>query len=676
MGLRLSFLLLLSFFLLHRQCAAQCTTLGQTPGSAFPVCGNKVFEQSTVPLCSTHPLTVPGCDSRLSDYQDKNPFWYKFTCYKSGTLGFTITPKDLGDDYDWQLYDITGHAPEDVFTNSSLTVTANWSGSYGITGAKNGGSSYIECGSRPKDHHNTFAAMPDVIQGHQYLLLISHFTDSQSGYGLAFDGGTAEIIQTIVPQLQTIRTSCDETQITLKLNKRIQCTSLASDGSDFYIKDAPPGVVITSAVAPDCGAQFDADSLILTLNAALPSGSYSLIAKRGADGNTLLDNCDFELAEGSALPINIAPKQPTPFDSIAPVSCAPQVLELVFSKRIRCATIAANGTDFIITGTQPVTIDAAYGYCGTDDLTSSIFLHLSQSLVQQGTYTVTTQFGNDGNVVIDECGQETPAAQRVSFDVKDTVSALFATHIGLGCKADTVSVSHDGSNGVISWKWTFDSTIHRSGQTAEVFYHSYGEKTISLIASNGFCSDTSTSVIDLDNELKASFLLPDVACPAEPVIFTDTSTGNIISYRWDFGNGNGSTTKIPPAQIYPQASGDRHYPVTLIVENNLNCKDTLSKPLFVAYSCHIAVPTAFTPNGDGLNDYLYPLNAYKAINLLFTVYNRFGQVMFQTKDGTKKWNGTFREEPQPTGTYVWTLQFTQADTKQFISVHGTSVLIR
>ena len=454
MGLRLSFLLFASIFLFHRQCIAQsCTTRGQTPGSAFPVCGNKVFEQSNVPLCVTHKLTVPGCNPGLSDYQDKNPFWYKFTCYKSGTLGFTITPKDLGDDYDWQLYDITGHEPEDVFTNPSLTVTANWSGTYGITGAKNGGSPYIECGSDPSENHNTFAAMPSITQGHQYLLLISHYTDSQSGYGLAFDGGTAEIIQVIAPQLQAIRTSCDETQITLKLNKRIQCASLASDGSDFYIKNAPPGVAIATAVAPDCGTQFDADSLILILNAALPPGSYSLIAKRGTDDNTLLDNCDFELAEGSALPIIILAKQPTPFDSIAPVSCAPQVLELVFSKRIRCATIATNGSDFTITGTQPVTIDAAYGYCGTEGLTSSIFLHLSQPVVQQGTYRVTTQLGNDGNVVIDECGQETPAAQSVSFNVKDTVSALFATRIGLGCEADTVSVLHDGNHGVTSWKW-------------------------------------------------------------------------------------------------------------------------------------------------------------------------------------------------------------------------------
>lgn len=539
MQVRLSLLLFVFFSFCYNLCCAQtCSTRGQTPGTAFPICGNKVFEQSTVPLCSTHRLTVPGCDNRVTEYRDLNPFWYKFTCYKSGTLGFTITPNDLGDDYDWQLFDVTGHDPNDVFTNNSLTVTGNWSATYGLTGAKKGGSPYIECSSLPQQNHSTFSSMPQLTEGHEYLLLVSHFTSTQSGYGLSFDGGTAEIIQVIAPQLRDIRTSCDETQITLRLNKRIQCSSLAADGTDFSI-DAP-GVTVTAAVAPDCATEFDADSLILTLSGPLRPGDYKLVAKKGSDDNTLLDNCDFELAVGSSIDIHILPKQPTPFDSIAPVSCAPQVLELVFSKNIRCNSIAADGSDFTITGPNPVVVDAAYGDCKAG-VSGSVFLHLAQPVTLGGTYTVTTKIGADGNVVIDECGEETPAEQSVSFTVKDTVSAQFTTHISYGCEADTVTVVHDGSHGANDWQWTFDSVIHRTGQAATVIYDSYGTKTISLVTTNGFCTDTAASIVVLDNELKAAFLLPDVACPKEPVIITDTSIGKIISYQWDFGNGNHST---------------------------------------------------------------------------------------------------------------------------------------
>ncbi len=650
-----------------------CSALGQTPSSAFPVCGTTSFIQQTVPICSTHPLTVPGCDVR-DGYTDYNPFWYKFTCFASGTLSFLVTPKDLGDDYDWQLYDITGHNPDDVFSNPSLVITGNWAGTYGVTGAKSGGAKKIECSSDPAINENSFAAMPNLVKGHVYLLLISHFTNSQSGYSLSFGGGTASITDTTTPSLKSAQPNCEGNQVIVRLSKKMKCASLAADGSDFTIN--AEGVNITSAQAVSCSSGFDMDSLYLTLSSALPPGTYAITAKSGSDGNTLLDNCSSPLAEGLSLPFVIDPKQPTPFDSIAPVSCAPQVLELVFNKPIRCSSIAADGSDFSIAGTYPVSIDAAYGNCDGNGVSSSIFLHLSHALTQQGTYTIATKNGLDGNTIIDECGQQTPTLQSVSFSVNDTVSAAFSASLAYGCKADTVKVSHDGSHNVNSWLWTFSDDIIRTKQNNEIFYTSYGEKDIQLIVSNGFCSDTAASVLNLDNELKANFIAPAVACPNDKITFADTSIGNIINYRWSFGNGFISTQKDPLPQTYIQANTVHDYPVKLFVENNLQCTDSITKIITVPYSCFIAVPSAFTPNGDGINDYLYPLNAYKADNLTFTVYNRLGQVVFQTKDWTKKWDGNYGSRPQPSGTYVWTLRYTQRDTNQFYSLQGTTVLIR
>src|SRR5579875_955927 len=87
-------------FMLHHPAWAQsCTAPGQTPATAFPVCGTSVFHQTNVPICSSHSLYVPGCSgSGGAAYADKNPFWYKFTCYQSGTLGFLIKPNNAGDD--------------------------------------------------------------------------------------------------------------------------------------------------------------------------------------------------------------------------------------------------------------------------------------------------------------------------------------------------------------------------------------------------------------------------------------------------------------------------------------------------------------------------------------------------------------------------------------------------
>jgi gliding motility-associated-like protein len=88
------------------------------------------------------------------------------------------------------------------------------------------------------------------------------------------------------------------------------------------------------------------------------------------------------------------------------------------------------------------------------------------------------------------------------------------------------------------------------------------------------------------------------------------------------------------------------------------------------------VPSGFTPNGDGFNDYLYPLNAYKATKLEFRIFNRYGQLVFETKDWTKKWDGTINGRPQDTGTFVWMLQYTDIDSGKEYFLKGTTVLIR
>jgi gliding motility-associated-like protein len=79
---------------------------------------------------------------------------------------------------------------------------------------------------------------------------------------------------------------------------------------------------------------------------------------------------------------------------------------------------------------------------------------------------------------------------------------------------------------------------------------------------------------------------------------------------------------------------------------------------------------------DGRNDYLYPLNAYKTSDLRFTVYNRYGQRMFETRDWTLKWDGTINGVKQPSGTYVWVLTYIDTETGQKIARKGTTVLIR
>jgi hypothetical protein len=262
------FLLFLISFCFSGTVLSHCITLGQNPETAFPVCGTTVFTQSTVPLCLGGVIQAPGCEQAGSPYENRNPFWYKFTCFQSGTLSFVITPLAMNEDYDWQLFDVTGLPPSSVFTNPSTIVTGNWAGTYGTTGASASGVSFIQCASQPGDNKPTFARSPNLIQGRDYILLISHFTNTQSGYNLSFGGGTAVITDPTEPHFSSVRAVCDGTSMYVKLNKKMKCGSLAADGSDFSINTGITSII--SAVGIGCSSGFDTDSVLLTLNNPLP----------------------------------------------------------------------------------------------------------------------------------------------------------------------------------------------------------------------------------------------------------------------------------------------------------------------------------------------------------------------------------------------------------------------
>jgi len=644
-----------------------CTTLGQNPSTAFPVCGTNTFNQTTVPLCGNKFVPSPCTSDPITD---TNPFWYKFKCFSSGTLGFLITPIDLGDDYDWQLWDVTGRNPNEVYTNRNLFVACNWSGESGLTGASSAGKSLVVCAGYGKD---LFSVMPTLQQGHDYLLLISHFTQTQSGYSLSFGGGTASITDTTKPGLLETTTSCDATTITVHLNKKMKCQSLVNNGSDFNISPSLANVV--SATGAGCNENFDMEFLTLTLDKALPPGNYSVVAKNGTDGNTLKDYCDNSVAVGAISNFTVFPLLPTPMDSMGALTCSPSQLKLFFRKNIRCNSIAADGSDFKVTGPAGVTVSNAAGECSANGLSKIINVQLSQPMVVGGQYTITLGNGTDGNTLIDECGQATPAGSSLNFSIKDTVSAYFNYNVTPGCVTDIVDFLHDGAHGVTQWNWVINNSPANS-QQVQVQLPALGEYQVALAVSNGFCADTIATTVVLNDAVKADFELPEALCPQDSALFRDRSKGSVTRWNWEFGNGNGSTDPVPVAQFYPIDLTDHLFPVRLIVFNSAGCGDTISKSLKVVANCRIDVPSAFTPNGDGLNDYLYPLNAYKASDLIFRVYNRYGQVVFETRDWKVKWDGTVGGKKQPTGNYTWVLAYTHKDTGKRFNMKGNTVLIR
>jgi gliding motility-associated-like protein len=581
----------------------------------------------------------------------------------------------MNENYDWQLFDVTGRNPVDVFTSTALFVACNWSSDPGETGASPDGTNYIVCAGPGQP---LFSKMPDLVVGHEYLLMISHHDNTSSGFQMIVTGGTASITDPVAPRLLSARLSCDGTKIIAKLSRGMRCNSLAPDGSDFTVNG---GTSIISATSTGCSSNLTTDSIVLSLASPLLSGNYTLIIQNGNDGNTLIDNCSRGIPAGDQVSFIVSPLQPTPLDSIKTPGCAPAVLQLIFRRPIQCFSIAPNGSDFILTGPQAVAITKVTSSCNTGtpltNNASIIDLHLSSPLIVGGIYQIKLTTGSDGNTIVDECGRITPAGSVISFTVKDTVSALFTWSIKASCQNDTLSFLHDGSDGVNSWDWSFDNGSSNNFQNPVQVYPASGQHTARLIVSNGGCKDTASVNILLDNKVKAEFESPDIICPEEVISFINRSSGNIDNWEWNFGNGNTSNLKTPQSQHYSVSRGETFYIIKLIASSTtMNCRDSVSHIMRALASCYVAVPSAFTPNGDGVNDYLYPLNGLKADHLEFKVYNRFGQLVFETKDWTKKWDGRINGLLQNTGAYAWILSFTHHDTGKKVFMKGITLLIR
>lgn len=647
--------------------AQLCTIPGQTPVSAIFVCSGETFRMTTPGFCGQ--TTIPSPCNDGGQYTNVNPLFYRFNCYTAGTLGFTIVPDDGLADYSWQLWDVTNTNPVDVFTNPNLFLACNWSSNPGETGATSDGLYSMVCsGNQP-----VFSEMPALQAGHTYLLMICNVSNSTSGYQLTFTGGTATITDAIDPHMLSAELSCDRMSVFVRLNKSVKCNTLAPDGSDFSVSG---GVTVSGATPVDCSTQFGTPAVRVRLSQPLGFGTYTLTIQNGNDGNSLIDICNRSIPANETLDFVSAPQQFTPMEFIRSSACKAGFVELDFAKPILCSSIAADGSDFIISGPQTVPVVPVLPGCASGATsTLTIRLNLPTGL-PAGNYTIRLASGSDGNTILNDCLVPTPAGSTLSFRLSESVSAGFSQSNGVACSQKTIAFSHDGNNNVNTWNWNFGNGNSSAVKDPVVTFVN-GQYNVSLVVSNGTCSDTAYQTVRISDEFNAGFTAPSYLCPGDELPLQNTSTGNISSWQWSFGNGDTSSAENPSGIRYSNTGRESWYRVRLIAVNSaLGCADTATKIVRVIPNCRIGVPTAFTPNGDGKNDFLYPLNAVKANDLEFSVFNRYGQRVFFTRDWTRKWDGRINGAPQATGLYAWILHYTDPDTGERIRRKGTTLLMR
>ena len=148
-----------------------------------------------------------------------------------------------------------------------------------------------------------------------------------------------------------------------------------------------------------------------------------------------------------------------------------------------------------------------------------------------------------------------------------------------------------------------------------------------------------------------------------------------VTYQWIPSSWLNNAFISNPVAIFSPGSPDS-VKYKVVVKDNIGCPDTALVTVHIFQtSPTIFVPTAFTPNGDGLNDVVLPISAgIRRINY-FSIYNRWGQLVFTTTDDRKGWDGRIGGVLQSSNVFVWMVQ-AEDYLGRTIFLKGTVALIR
>lgn len=157
------------------------------------------------------------------------------------------------------------------------------------------------------------------------------------------------------------------------------------------------------------------------------------------------------------------------------------------------------------------------------------------------------------------------------------------------------------------------------------------------------------------------------------VTFANLSTG-ATSYNWDFGDGSPVISTENPVHNFPGVPYT--YNVALTATNDLGCTNTFNADVEVEPITLFFIPNTFTPDGDSYNDTFKPVfeSGFDPYNYHLQVYNRYGELLFESYDATKGWDGTYGSQGQiDAGTYTWKIEFKElnSDVRKVYNGHVT-----
>lgn len=296
--------------------------------------------------------------------------------------------------------------------------------------------------------------------------------------------------------------------------------------------------------------------------------------------------------------------------------------------------------------------------------TASYNSTITHTYAGPGTYPVTLR-------VIDPLFCNSPGDTIKLVRLSPEVKSMFTTP-AKGCVPYNAEFENTSLGG-LNFLWDFGDGTTSTDVAPTHLYALPGQYVITLIANDSTScnqSDTSQFTITVYENPAAAFTWN----PLQPEYNTTTDFVNksvgAVSYLWNFGDGDTSNI-THPSHIFPQTGT---FNVCLQATNIAGCMDTVCAAVDALINPILDVPNAFTPGKPGLNSKIGVVG-FGIQKMEWKIYNRWGQMVFESSSPDGKWDGTFQGAAQPTDVYTYTLKATLADGKK-VTRTGDITLIR
>jgi gliding motility-associated-like protein len=299
-----------------------------------------------------------------------------------------------------------------------------------------------------------------------------------------------------------------------------------------------------------------------------------------------------------------------------------------------------------------------------------------------GTGDVTHSYGTAGSynvslILIDSNYCNYPDTLTKLLGIAQNVKAQFVTPAS-GCAPYLANIQNTSIAGQ-QYYWDFgDGTVDSADRTPPPHYYAdTGTYTITLrVVDSSTCNitDNAQFTIHLIGKPASDFSSsPVLPVPNTPIVFTNESSKDAVRFKWLFGDGSSESTNTRDTAVH-QYNVTGTFNACLVAINPNGCADTVCHDVQTLVNPLLDVPNAFTPGRFGENG-IVKVVGFGITHMIFRIYNRWGQLLFESDDPVIGWDGTFKGVVQPMDVYAYTLEAEFSDGTRTVK-KGNITLIR